>query len=375
MNILIASGIFHPDPGGPATYLYRLLPELQKRGHQIRVLTYGNAPVDHYPYPVTRIPFGREPFSRWIRFAFTYRRLASWAEVIYLNTFGLPRSGDQHKRKIMKVVGDYAWERCVTRGWIASTEDIDHFQTRRYSPRVELYKRNRTRDAAAMERVITPSAYLREMVMGWGVPGQQVQVIYNALEPNWGVPLLDKMQARIQLGWKAQGQYLFTAARLTAWKGVNYLIDALDAVPRVFLVVGGDGPEQGVLRQQTVNRGVADRVIFTGRLSASQMALTMRASDYVALYSGYEGLSHTILEALQVGTPVIVSARGGNPEIVRDQVNGLLVAHPDLGALRETLQNAFRAGIPERLASGTSVGLERFSWPDLVEQTMRVLEG
>ncbi len=44
MRIFVATGIFHPEPGGPATYLYRLLPELVARGHTVRALTFGRSP-------------------------------------------------------------------------------------------------------------------------------------------------------------------------------------------------------------------------------------------------------------------------------------------------------------------------------------------
>src|SRR5438477_12429658 len=109
MRIFVPSGIFHPDSGGPATYLYRLLPKLQERGHKIQVLAYGNAPaVGGYPYPLTRIPFQMLPV-RMANYARAYREGAAWADLIYLNSLGLPRSGDRHKRRIMKVVGDYAW--------------------------------------------------------------------------------------------------------------------------------------------------------------------------------------------------------------------------------------------------------------------------
>jgi glycosyltransferase involved in cell wall biosynthesis len=55
------------------------------------------------------------------------------------------------------------------------------------------------------------------------------------------------------------------------------------------------------------------------------MALYFRSADYTVLYSGYEGLSHTLLESLLAGTPVIASNKGGNPEVVRHGENGLLV--------------------------------------------------
>src|SRR5712691_12176358 len=144
MRLFIASGIFHPESGGPATYLYRLLPELQARGHEVRVLTYGDAPTDGYPYPLTRIPFGPLPV-RMTRYAVAYRRGAAWADLIYINSLGLPRSGDSHKPRVMKVVSDYAWERASNRGWISPLENIDDFQKRRYSRKVEWLKASRSR--------------------------------------------------------------------------------------------------------------------------------------------------------------------------------------------------------------------------------------
>jgi glycosyltransferase involved in cell wall biosynthesis len=373
MRIFIASGIFHPDSGGPATYLYRLLPELQARGHEIRVLAYGDAQTTGYPYPLTRVPFQSLPI-RLIKYARAYREGAAWADLVYLNSLGLPRSGDSRKPRIMKVVGDYAWERSVGRGWIPSTEDIDVFQHKRYAPHVEWAKASRCREVQSMDRVIVPSEYLRKMVIGWGADPACVQVIYNALDSENYAIKLTRSEVRAELGWAQDGRYLLTAARLTAWKGVDYLIDALECLPGITLVVAGDGPRFGALREQTSARKMADRVMFLGKVAHERLSLLMRAADYFVLYSGYEGLSHTILEALYAGTPVIASARGGNPEIVHDGENGLLVPHPDRDALIDALRRAFVGDTPAHLAAGTPRGLDRFSWPALVEQTIRVLD-
>ena len=55
-NLFIATGIFHPESGGPATYLYRILPHLQDKGWDVHLLTYGEGETASYPYPVRRIP-------------------------------------------------------------------------------------------------------------------------------------------------------------------------------------------------------------------------------------------------------------------------------------------------------------------------------
>jgi glycosyltransferase involved in cell wall biosynthesis len=374
MRIFIASGIFHPDSGGPATYLYRLLPKLQRQGHEVRVLAFGDAPIEGYPYPLTRIPFQSLPI-RMVKYALAYRQGMAWADLIYLNSLGLPRTGDTKKPRVMKVVGDYAWERCVNKGWIPATEDIDVFQTKRYSPLVEYFKASRRREVQAMDHIIVPSEYLRQMVIGWGAQPDRVQVIYNALDQTEYGSALTRQDARNQLGWLSSGHYLITAARLTAWKGVDYLIEALARVPDVHLIVAGDGPMLAPLQAQAAQLGLADRVQFLGKVPHEKLAIYMRAADYLALYSGYEGLSHTILEALYAGTPIIASKRGGNPEIVQDGVNGLLIDHPNVEALVAGLCRGFEGDTPQRLVANTKVGLDRFAWPKLVEQTTQALTG
>jgi glycosyltransferase involved in cell wall biosynthesis len=99
----------------------------------------------------------------------------------------------------------------------------------------------------------------------------------------------------------------------------------------------------------------------------------MRAADYFALYSGYEGLPHTVLESLRAGTPVIVSDKGGNPEVVQHGVNGYVVPYRDHAALVKTLQNAFGSGERERLAAHTQDQLAQFAFSTLVERTDTVL--
>src|SRR5205085_12486042 len=133
---------------------------------------------------------------------------------VFQSSLGLARSGEGRKRWIMKVVGDYAWERCVNKGWIPPTEDIDVFQTKRYTPLVEYFKASRGREVKAMDRVIGPSNYLRQMVIGWGAEPSRVQVIYNALEVSHVRPEISKAEARQQVGWPVDVPYLVTAARL-----------------------------------------------------------------------------------------------------------------------------------------------------------------
>ncbi len=371
-RLLIASGIFHPEAGGPATYLYELLPHLQARGWDVRVLTYGAGETDAYPYPVTRIPRRALPL-RLADYARAAYPLLRWADLIYQHTLGLPLIGGDAPR-LLKIVGDQAWERAIRQGWIAPTEDIDKFQTQRYGGIVGVQQAARSREVRRMDGVIVPSAYLKRMVVGWGADPARVRVIYNALPTEAGMPARTQAEARAQLGLD-DTPLLLTAARLNPWKGVQHLISALAQLPDVRLMIAGDGPERATLQAQVGTLGLTGRVALLGNVPRERVALLMQAADYFALYSGYEGLSHALLESLRAGTPVIASDKGGNPEVVHHGINGLLVPYVDVEALTAALAEAFQAGRRAALAAQAHAGMERFDFAAMVSQTAEVLEG
>lgn len=376
-RLFIASGIYLPESGGPATYLSELLPILHGRGWDIRVLTFADRSVDtHDPYPVTRILRTSLPV-RMARYAAAARPLLDWANLTYLHTLGLPLIGSRRAPRIVKIVGDLAWERAIRKGWIAPTTDVDAFQTGWYPWLAERDKRARAREAAAMDGVIVPSAYLKRMVVGWGVEPDRVQVIYNALPPADHAADLPATQAaaRAQLNLPPDAPIVLTVGRILPWKGVDHLIAALARarVPDLRLIAAGDGDLIPALQAQADALGLSDRVTFLGRVGRDRMPAYMRAADYVALYSGYEGLSHTLLESLRVGTPVIASDKGGNPEVVTHGVNGLLVPYVSVDALTAALEDAFQPGRRADLAAQADHGMERFSFAHLIDATEAAL--
>ncbi len=379
MRLYVATGIFHPESGGPATYLHGLLPEIQRAGHEVRLLTFGQPTLDdsHYGYPVRRIP-RRSRILRplaYASYACNIRRDVGWADILYINSLGLPIPGEARIPRAIKIVGDLAWERAIRLGLIPPTEDIDLFQSKRYSPVVEWLKRQRTRNARQTDQIIVPSHYLKEMVAGWGIPEERIAVIYNALSPTAVRQRtnLSQGEARALLRLP-DAPLLLTVARLTAWKGIEPLIKAVAQIPGIHLYVAGDGPLQRHLEGVIAQLALEERVHLLGRVARQDVATFMAAADYTVLYSGYEGLSHTLLESLHAGTPVIASDKCGNPEVVLPDLNGFLVPYNDEEALADCLQQAFRPGVHEALQRTCSQQLERFSWDRMVARTTTLLE-
>ncbi|MCY4061430.1 MAG: glycosyltransferase family 4 protein [Chloroflexi bacterium] len=365
-KLFVASGIFHPEPGGPSTYLKTILPALQERGWQPRVLTFGEPASAEVAYPVARVSRKSYPI-RHARYAFASRGHLAWADLVYAHTIDLPLWGGRDKPRVIKVVGDQAWERCIRRGWIPPDSHIDDFQAFAGDWRVRWQKASRSRQIAAMDAVIVPSRYLMRMVIAWGVDQRKVHVIYNALPPA-EPPAETRAEIRSHLNWDDRPT-LLTVARLQRWKGIDRLIEAQRQLPDWRLVVVGDGPDRPRLVQLAAPLG--DRVIFKGQMDRQHVRQLIRAADGLALYSGYEGLSHTLLESLHLGTPVLASDIGGNPEIVEHGVNGVLVP---LGN-SEALQRGIMELLDRRddLASNAQAGLERFRLDTMAKHTDALL--
>ena len=120
---------------------------------------------------------------------------------------------------------------------------------------------------------------------------------------------------------------------------------------------------------------LGERVHFLGNVPHHRIPLLIRAADVFVLNSRYEGLSHTLLEVLQFETPMVVSRACGNPEVVEDGVNGLLVDPADhlelAGAVRKLLEDK---GLGCALAARGQARRALFSREGTFAQVLEVLE-
>ena len=383
MRLCVVSGTFHPEPGGPPTYLYHLLPELVRRGHAVSLITYGDEPVspEAYPYPVTRLS-RRRPIP--LRLAAMTRSVlagARRANVLFVSDYGLPPAVANlalRKPLVLKNVGDFAWEFATRHGWIPPGQTIDEFQSARHPVRVRLLRGAQAAYTRAATRVIAPSKYSAGLVAGWGVRPERVRVIYNALDRAPFAALATKPEARQALGLPATAPVCLCVARLAPWKNVDALIRAWpevrSRVPDALCVVAGDGPSRGEWQAQAERAGLQDAVRFAGAQSPERTRLYLRAADALALYSRYEGLPHVVLEAMAAGTPVVVSDAGGNLEVVEHERTGLVAPLRDESALAQAIVRLLTdRALAVSLTDRASESLDRFSWKRLVDETEAVL--
>lgn len=370
MKILVITGIFPPDIGGPATYVPLIATALTERGHFVTVVTLSDRmDLDDstYPFQVVRLP--RDMFKpwRWFRTATKIVQLGRDVDVLFVNGLAMEAvlaNAVLRKPLVMKVVGDLAWERATSKGW--TSDDFETFQQRRYGFKIELLKMLRSWWTRRANRVIVPSRYLARWVEGWGVPKEKIIVIYNAMEHLDGV---EPLPVPLNTPVKA-----VTVGRLVPWKRVDGLLEALKEVPDLGLVVVGDGPERPQLEQLARDWGVSDRVYFAGQRSKRETLGLMAACDLFVLNSTYEGLPHVVLEAMALGLPVVATAVGGTPEVVRDGETGRLVSLED-SSLRTALQELVGdPSLRQRLSQAANKWVRKnFGMESMVEQTENAL--
>jgi glycosyltransferase involved in cell wall biosynthesis len=371
MSLLIVSGIFHPEIGGPATYLHALAHTLAVRGAAPIVLAYGESRPDlTYPFEVHRVSRRSHPAARLLRFAWTLVRLGDRADLWYVNDYGLPALLASRIRRptiVMKIVGDFAWEYSRRHG--LTTDGIDEFQTRRYGGRIRALKRLQATYVRSAQRIIVPSRYLAGLVEGWGVPADRIRVIYNAVD-------LDA-ETRVSIEPPHGGPIILTAGRLAPWKGMDRLLDVVarvrNRIPDVRLVVAGDGPMETDLRAAANRLGIGQAVTWLGGVSRGELLSWMEASQLFVLLSEYEGFSHVALEAMNCGLPVALSRTGGNPELVTHGHDGLLLDRLDHAGAADAIATVL-AEESRRLVMASEARRRAgdFRWPDLIDQTLAV---
>ena len=348
--MLIATGLYAPDIGGPATYTKFLEEELPSKGFIVEVVSFGT---------VRRFP---KIFRHGLYFLYVLIQSADVKSIYALDpvSVGLPAfiaSKLLRKKFILRVAGDYAWEQYSQRSKVKGQKflALEEFQKQKFDFITELRRKVERYVARKADIIVVPSEYLKKVMLMWGVSEENIHVIYNTFD---AVSVsLKKEDARGMFG--LTGTILLSAGRLVPWKGFEMLIEVVVELKEKFhdihLYIAGDGPENKKL--QAVSSKIQAPVIFLGLLSHEVLSNYIRASDIFVLNTGYEGLSHQLLDVMALRTPIITTNIGGNPEVVENLKNGLLVPYNDKEATKNAIELLLRdRGLRERLMHG---GVER----------------
>jgi len=177
---------------------------------------------------------------------------------------------------------------------------------------------------------------------------------------------------------------LVTVARLSAEKGLTYMVEALSLLRqrgvRARWSVAGEGAERGALEAKVRELGLGGEVTLWGAIAAEEVAPLVARAEVFVLPSLFEGLPVTLMEAMALRVPVVSTAITGIPELVRDGRTGLLAQPRDPTGLADAIERLLKdPELAGRLAeNGYRLVREEFDLRrnarrvvDLIEQSNR----
>jgi glycosyltransferase involved in cell wall biosynthesis len=363
MRVLIVSGIWPPDVGGPASHAPEIADALSARGHSVEVVTTASGTPEPRLYPVRHVSRSLPVGLRHAAVAPLVARRAHAADVVYATSMVGRSSLAARAPLVVKVAGDPAYERSLRLGLYAGS--LDGFQHAPVGRQARILRRWRTVTVRRAACLLCPSEFLRNIVLSWGIPAERVSVLPNAAPPVPALPSRDQLRRRLDV----EGNVLAFAGRLTRAKSLETALAAVARVGAVTLLIAGDGEER-----QRLEGLAGESVRFLGALSRDEVLELFAASDAALLSASWENFPYTRVEALAVGAPVIATRVGGVPEIVDDGVNGLLVEPGDPDALAQAIRRFFGdSALRAQLSAGAAGSVARFSQEAVLDRLEQVL--
>ncbi|MBI2627911.1 MAG: glycosyltransferase family 4 protein [Candidatus Niyogibacteria bacterium] len=369
MKILLATPLYPPEIGGPATYTKELAEQLKNK-HHLKIVAYaGKNPQLIDGVELIFIDKFKPLFYRLFLFFLAIFKHSKDADVIYVQNAlaaGLPAvlaAKLRQKPVVLKFVGDEAWERAYA-AEKTKKNLTDFLQNPDGGFKSRLYLKIQKFVLKRIVILTTPSKYLgEEIIKAYALPQSSFLVNYNAAKQKNDYYEEDKLFAV-----EKKKHQLLTTARLVSWKGIDGIIEAVsilkNKIPDLKLVIAGDGPEMDNFKKKAKDCQADKMVNFIGRVSQTQTRYLRRESEIYILNSVYEGLPHTVLSSFSAGIPVIATNIPGTDEAVYDGVTGLLVPPNNPQKLAETIEKLLgNKELQNKLITGAEKILqEKFSW-------------
>ena len=322
MNILITVGIFPPDIGGPAVFVPKIAKHLENQGHEIQIICLADdLSVDNEDQlSVRRIKRSTNLLLRWIKTFFLIVTYGRNSDVIFVNGLGIEAAIANiflRKRIVRKIVGDPVWERFYNKN--KTKKNFDDFQKINFSWNIGIQKLLRNWSINSSEIIITPSTHLKQFVNDLGS-------INNVLKINNGIEIID-------LGREAEPNKinnLLVNSRLVVQKNIDLVIEAFSILndSRLKLEIIGEGREFQRLNELITNLEIQNNVKLLGKVDNNSISKYLEKSQLFIQASDYEGLPHSILEAINYEIPVLSTEAGGCKDLLHNGDRGFIISSP-----------------------------------------------
>lgn len=303
--------------------------------------------------------YGRELFKEVERFADIAKRIAAEEEhdIIHAHDWMTFKAGINAKKVSKKPL-------------VVHVHTVEDDRTGGHGVNPYVYSIEKEAFESA-DKIITVSGYTKGKVINhYGINPSKIEVVHNAIEFDGSNAEIENSVSEGILGERI----VLYLGRLTLQKGPGYFIDAakkvLEINPDVKFVVAGGGDMETAMIEKAAHYGIGDKVLFTGPVDREDANRLFKMADVYVMPSVSEPFGLTPLEAINNGTPVIISKNAGVLEKLRnvftvDFWDTHEIANKIIGLLNYKELNA------EMVAHSTKE-LEKFNWSDSAHKCIEI---
>lgn len=309
MRVLLITGIFEPELGGPATYTVRLGKKLAALGHTVKVITYSDKPSfnfdSEYPFELVRV-VRRGKISNYTRFFFTLLKNLRHFDVIYSLDWvaaGLPlrlAATLTGKKYGIRVGGGYVWEKYLAESRPPVTLK-DFYHTGLYHDYPAIYKIIKFVLRGA-EFVVFNSVDQSELYKTfYGLKDDRVKVVPN--------PTPENLDFGIKRDDAAISKEIVFAGRFIKMKNVEAAVEAFARLDdhSYHLVLIGEGPTEPLLHALAKKLNVEDRILFEPPMRQKDLYKRIIQCKYVIVPSWTDISPNQIYECLALRIPFLLT--------------------------------------------------------------------
>jgi len=362
MKILIAAGIFPPDPGGPATFAQKIFEGLKSNGHDVKVLTFcrGQRP-DEWDKNIFCVDVAKPIAVRYVKFFVSLWKLSKGMEIIYafdLLSVGLAGAILKIFRPKLKLVyrlgGDFQWEMALQKGYFDGTL-WQYWEKKKFSwyEKIVYWLTNFSLKKADL--IIFNANLIKDVFIKYrGVAESKAKIIKNIVPQTGILPSVNQRAS--------DTIRIIFIGRLIAMKNLIRLIKALEELikdagleKRLKLELDGEGPEARKIIEYVKSHNLGSLVKIGPGVGREQVFERINTSDIVANVSLTEVNAHFVAEALALKKRLILTKESEqfytgfksdlvyyiNPLDVKDMAIQILRAIKDLDAKNVASESNF----------------------------------
>lgn len=308
MNIGLFSDTYFPQISGVATSIKTLKEALEQQGHSVFIFTTTDPHVDKNIVEPNIFRVASVPFVSFTDRRVAFRGLFQVAKIANEVKLDIVHTQTEFSMGLIGKYVAYSLKIPSVHTYHTMYEDYLHYVLNGHLLKPYHVKQFTKAYLYHMNGVIAPSRRVEDTLLRYGVK-TPIRVIPTGVDIS-GINAAPVCDVRKQLGLSSSDYVILTLSRIAAEKKINRILDCLailvDEFPNLKLVIAGDGPDVGPLKDQVLRLNLEKYVIFSGNVDHSNVANFYRMADLFVSASDTETQGLTYIESLSVGTPCVV---------------------------------------------------------------------